>query len=200
MEFKAFKYVDSFEGMLKTPSDFKLVYYDPKTKVFLFYICSLIINPDGSYKIVGPDEKVKKYLDVELRKLDNKLSILEVENTEKLRIYTERDVGFFEKDFYIAFERTLNIYFGDKGYSYTGKGPSDTHIVKVNSIEDVRRLDERQAILNAERDEEMKRRIASDPDWERKRKADELRWNAEFEEFIEKKREEARIRNMKKGR
>lgn len=133
MEFKAYKYLRN--KMDEMPSDFSLAYYDPNTTTFVFYACSLITE-GNNYKLIGPDEELKKWIDESLKKRHNRLDF---DYSKKVgnKIYRMCElVDFSDPRFQRAFEENVSVFSFGNEYFYT----ADKDFQKINSTADVRRL------------------------------------------------------------
>lgn len=142
MEYKAFKYY--WEKIHKHPKDYTYAFYDPAKKAFVYYACSLIVKNDGSYFFTGPDEALKKWLDNILKKRDGQLEYLYGVTDEKTGDHHTlgKSVGFSEPEFFYAFGEIVSTFGIGKEYYYTGDRASNRGYKKVNSIVDVRKLDD----------------------------------------------------------
>lgn len=177
MVFKAFKH--RYGDYWKEPVDYTWAYYNPIMKNYQYFACSLISYPDGSYKLEGPDEELKDYIDYQLKINDNQLDYkgsfhYEKGSEEYEKYHTKSEgngmsletaivavswaeaVGFDDPMFFMAFHTTVSSFKGTKELDYSGSEYCNNNFVKVNSLEDVKRLDkeyeEKKAELESKKD------------------------------------------------
>lgn len=155
MEHQVFKFKKA--GMHTKPDNYDLAYYDPGTKIFVYYACSLFVTGKNSYYLEGPDEEFKKYIDKTIKHFENQLVYFTGRENEERGTYSTIPVfvDLNDPEFYFAFDRTFGGRYRTGNYYYTTNilGNEDGY-QKVDSIEDVKRLDREYADVKIRKEEE----------------------------------------------
>lgn len=146
-EYKIFKCIGKM-----IPASFGEVYYGARLKYFHLYACSLFTDGDKVW-VEGPDEVIKNKLEERLERNKGHLfydyNMRGVnENGNKIYALCTKPILPSDPNFPDALHDTLIGFISGESY-HTGDIVSD--VIKVNSIEDVQRLD---------REMEEKRKVA----------------------------------------
>lgn len=157
MEYLIFRYKRN--EMHTKPTEYSKAYYDSSTRIFVYYSCSLVVVDDNKFYLKGPDENLKKYIQKTLEKYNNRMYLLVAAKDENGEITGSIPMLFklTEKNFSLALNRTVGGlgYSGDYCYATNLLGDENGYR-KVNSIEDVKRLDGEYAVVKAKKEKEKK--------------------------------------------
>lgn len=143
MEYKIFKYY--WDTVQEEPKDFTLVYYDPCTKTIGYYSCSLIVSDNESFKLKGPDEKLKKKIAERFNDYGKQLIVEHSEYKDfdkgSMVLLMPTFVKFLDPLFPDALDDFVSNIAVGEDYYYASQSTDDEEFKKVNSIEDIKRLD-----------------------------------------------------------